>query len=90
MPCTSTRAAVEEGVVAGGGTALVRALAVIKDLQGANHDRTVGVNILRRAMEEPLRQIVANAVMNLRLYSTKCKKAAVTLVTTQPLVSMAT
>jgi chaperonin GroEL len=57
----STRAAVEEGVVAGGGTALVRALAAIKDLQGINHDQTVGVNILRRAMEEPLRQIVANA-----------------------------
>ncbi|MCX7075142.1 MAG: chaperonin GroEL [Methylococcales bacterium] len=57
----STRAAVEEGVVAGGGTALVRALAAIKDLQGANHDQTVGVNILRRAMEEPLRQIVSNA-----------------------------
>lgn len=57
----STRAAVEEGVVAGGGTALVRALASIKDLEGANHDQTVGVNILRRAMEEPLRQIVSNA-----------------------------
>ena len=57
----STRAAVEEGVVAGGGTALVRALAAIKDLQGINHDQTVGVNILRRAMEEPLRQIVSNA-----------------------------
>ena len=57
----STRAAVEEGVVAGGGTALVRALSALVDLQGANHDQTVGVNILRRAMEEPLRQIVANA-----------------------------
>ena len=57
----STRAAVEEGVVAGGGTALVRALAAIKDLLGINHDQTVGVNILRRAMEEPLRQIVSNA-----------------------------
>ena len=57
----STRAAVEEGVVAGGGTALIRALAAIKGLEGANHDQTVGVNILRRAMEEPLRQIVANA-----------------------------
>jgi chaperonin GroEL len=57
----STRAAVEEGVVAGGGTALVRALAAIKGLEGLNHDQTVGVNILRRAMEEPLRQIVANA-----------------------------
>ncbi len=57
----STRAAVEEGVVAGGGTALVRALAKIEGLEGANHDQTVGINILRRAMEEPLRQIVSNA-----------------------------
>ena len=57
----STRAAVEEGVVAGGGTALIRALNAIKDLEGSNHDQTVGVNILRRAMEEPLRQIVSNA-----------------------------
>jgi len=57
----STRAAVEEGVVAGGGTALVRAIAAIADLEGINHDQTVGVAILRRAMEEPLRQIVANA-----------------------------
>jgi len=57
----STRAAVEEGVVAGGGTALVRALSALVGLEGANHDQSVGVNILRRAMEEPLRQIVANA-----------------------------
>ncbi|MDD5461165.1 MAG: chaperonin GroEL [Methylococcales bacterium] len=57
----STRAAVEEGVVAGGGTALVRALSALTDLEGSNHDQTVGINILRRAMEEPLRQIVANA-----------------------------
>lgn len=57
----STRAAVEEGVVAGGGTALVRAIAAIKDLKGANHEQTAGINILRRAMEEPLRQIVENA-----------------------------
>lgn len=57
----STRAAVEEGVVAGGGTALVRALSALAGLEGINHDQTVGVNILRRAMEEPLRQIVANA-----------------------------
>ncbi|MDQ7090454.1 MAG: chaperonin GroEL [Methylococcales bacterium] len=57
----STRAAVEEGVVAGGGTALVRAIAALTDLEGINHDQTVGVAILRRAMEEPLRQIVANA-----------------------------
>ena len=57
----STRAAVEEGVVAGGGTALVRAISALEGLEGINHDQTVGVNILRRAMEEPLRQIVANA-----------------------------
>ena len=57
----STRAAVEEGVVAGGGVALIRARASIKDLKGDNHDQDVGVDIARRAMEEPLRQIVANA-----------------------------
>ncbi|HLF96359.1 MAG TPA: chaperonin GroEL [Methylococcaceae bacterium] len=56
----ATRAAVEEGIVAGGGVALVRALQKIKDLQGANHDQNVGIGIARRAMEEPLRQIVAN------------------------------
>ncbi len=57
----STRAAVEEGVVAGGGSALVRAISALDKLEGINHDQTVGINILRRAMEEPLRQIVANA-----------------------------
>jgi chaperonin GroEL len=57
----ATRAAVEEGVVPGGGVALVRALQAIKDIKSDNHDQDVGVNIARRAMEEPLRQIVANA-----------------------------
>ncbi len=57
----STRAAVEEGVVAGGGVALIRARAAIKGLQGDNHDQNVGVDITRRALEEPIRQIVANA-----------------------------
>jgi chaperonin GroEL len=57
----ATRAAVEEGVVPGGGVALLRALKGIVSLRGANEDQTVGVNILRRAIEEPLRQIVANA-----------------------------
>jgi chaperonin GroEL len=57
----ATRAAVEEGVVPGGGVALIRALDGIKDLKGANHDQDVGMNILRRAVEEPLRQIVENA-----------------------------
>ena len=57
----ATRAAVEEGVVPGGGVALVRALAKLSGLKGANHDQDVGIGIARRAMEEPLRQIVANA-----------------------------
>jgi len=57
----ATRAAVEEGIVPGGGVALIRALMAIKSLKGDNHDQDVGINIARRAMEEPLRQIVANA-----------------------------
>jgi chaperonin GroEL len=57
----STRAAVEEGVVAGGGVALLRANASIDGLKGANDEQNVGIAILRRALEEPLRQIVANA-----------------------------
>jgi chaperonin GroEL len=57
----ATRAAVEEGVVPGGGVALVRALGKLDGLKGANHDQDVGIGIARRAMEEPLRQIVANA-----------------------------
>ena len=57
----STRAAVEEGVVAGGGVALVRALSALDGVEGINHDQKVGVDILRRAMSAPLRQIVANA-----------------------------
>jgi chaperonin GroEL len=57
----ATRAAVEEGVVPGGGVALIRALQGIKDLKGNNHDQDIGINIARRAMEEPLRQIISNA-----------------------------
>ncbi|MGD2166765.1 MAG: chaperonin GroEL [Gammaproteobacteria bacterium] len=57
----ATRAAVEEGVVPGGGVALVRARAKIDKLEGDNDDQNVGINILRRAVEEPLRQIVSNA-----------------------------
>ena len=56
----ATRAAVEEGVVPGGGVALVRSLQAIKDLKGANHDQDIGIAIACRAMEEPLRQIVMN------------------------------
>ena len=57
----ATRAAVEEGIVPGGGVALVRAIASLDDLKGANHDQDVGISIAKRAMEEPLRQIVDNA-----------------------------
>ena len=57
----ATRAAVEEGVVPGGGVALIRALSAFDDLQGDNEDQDMGINILRKAIEEPLRQIVANA-----------------------------
>ncbi len=57
----STRAAVEEGVVAGGGVALIRARGAIEGLKGDNHDQNIGVDIARRALEEPIRQIVANA-----------------------------
>ncbi|WP_353148662.1 chaperonin GroEL [Chryseobacterium sp.] len=57
----ATRAAVEEGIVAGGGVALVRAIQSLDSLSGANADETTGIKIVKRAIEEPLRQIVANA-----------------------------
>jgi chaperonin GroEL len=57
----ATRAAVEEGVVPGGGVALIRAQKALDKLEGANEDQTVGIAILKRAIEEPLRQIVENA-----------------------------
>ncbi|WP_070332656.1 chaperonin GroEL [Pseudomonas aeruginosa] len=57
----ATRAAVEEGVVPGGGVALVRALQAIEGLKGDNEEQNVGIALLRRAVESPLRQIVANA-----------------------------
>ena len=57
----ATRAAVEEGVVPGGGVALIRAMAAVTKLKGDNHDQDIGISIARRAMEEPLRQICSNA-----------------------------
>jgi chaperonin GroEL len=57
----ATRAAVEEGVVPGGGVALVRCISSLDALKGANEDENVGIQIVKRAIEEPLRQIVANA-----------------------------
>ena len=57
----ATRAAIEEGIIPGGGVAYIRAAAAIENLKGDNDDETTGIAIVRRAIEEPLRQIVANA-----------------------------
>jgi chaperonin GroEL len=57
----ATRAAVEEGILPGGGVALLRARAVLKNLHGENADQDAGIRIVARAVEEPLRQIVTNA-----------------------------
>jgi chaperonin GroEL len=57
----ATRAAVEEGIVPGGGTAFIRAIESLDKMKGANEDETTGIAIIRRALEEPLRTIVANA-----------------------------
>src|SRR5690554_1059506 len=58
---SATRAAVEEGTVPGGGVAYIRASEVLEGLKGENDDETTGIEIVKRAVEEPLRQIVANA-----------------------------
>ncbi len=57
----ATRAAVEEGIVAGGGVAFIRATEALKDLKGVNEDENIGIDIIKRAIEEPLRQICFNA-----------------------------
>ena len=58
---SATRAAVEEGIIPGGGVALVRSIDVLENLKGENEDETLGIKIVKRAIEEPLRQIIANA-----------------------------
>jgi chaperonin GroEL len=58
---SATRAAVEEGIIPGGGVAYIRAIASLEGLKGDNEDQTTGIAIVRRSLEEPLRQIVANA-----------------------------
>ena len=58
---SATRAAVEEGTIPGGGIGYIRAIKVLEDLKGINDDETTGIEIVKRAIEEPLRQIVANA-----------------------------
>jgi chaperonin GroEL len=57
----ATRAAVEEGIIAGGGVALIRAISALEGLKGENEDQTTGINIIRQAVEAPLRTIVSNA-----------------------------
>lgn len=57
----ATRAAVEEGIIPGGGVAFIRAIEALEKLTGSNEDETTGIKIVKRAIEEPLRQIVANA-----------------------------
>jgi chaperonin GroEL len=57
----ATRAAIEEGIIAGGGVAYIRAIPALDELRGANEDEETGIAIIKRALEEPLRQIVANA-----------------------------
>jgi len=58
---SATRAAVEEGIIPGGGVAFVRSIDVLENLKGENEDETLGIKIVKRAIEEPLRQIIANA-----------------------------
>lgn len=60
---SATRAAVEEGIVTGGGVALVRAISVLKNLKGSNDDETIGIEIVKKALEAPLRNIAENAGM---------------------------
>jgi chaperonin GroEL (HSP60 family) len=85
----ATRAAVEEGIVAGGGVALLRARAAIK-LKGDNHDQDAGIKIVLRALEQPLRQIVANAGDEPSVVVNKVSKARATSATTPPPASTAT
>ena len=61
---SATRAAVEEGIVPGGGVAYIRSISSLEGLSGANDDETTGIHIIKRAIEEPLRQIVSNAGMD--------------------------
>jgi len=77
----ATKAAVEDGIVPGGGVALVRACQAIANLQGDNADQNAGIQIVLRAMEEPLRQIVSNAGESADVVLTLSRQAQVTTVT---------
>ena len=70
----ATRAALEEGIIPGGGVAFIRAISALDDLKGENDDEQTGIQIVRRALEEPLRQIVANAGMEGSVVVNKVKE----------------
>ncbi|EQD65637.1 GroEL protein, partial [mine drainage metagenome] len=86
----ATRAAVEEGVVPGGGVALIRAIAAVKSLKGDNEDQEHGIALARRAMEAPLREIVANAGDEPSVVLAKVAEARATTATTPPPANSAT
>ncbi len=71
----ATRAAVEEGIVAGGGVALIRCIDVLENLEGFNTDQTAGIQIIRRAIEAPLRQITANAGLDSSVIVNKVRES---------------
>ncbi len=71
----ATRAAVEEGIVPGGGTAFIRAINALEKLEGENNDETTGISIVRRSLEEPLRQIVSNAGLEGSIIVQKVREA---------------
>jgi len=70
----ATRAAVEEGIVPGGGVAYLRAVKVLDGLKGENHDQDTGIAIIRRAVEEPIRQIVTNAGLEASVIANRIKE----------------
>ena len=70
----ATRAAIEEGIVPGGGVALIRSISALDGTETDNEDQTIGVNIVRRALEEPLRQIAANAGVEGSIVAQKVKE----------------
>jgi chaperonin GroEL len=70
----ATRAAIEEGIVPGGGSAFIRAISALDNLEGLNNDETTGIKIVRRALEEPLRQIAANAGIDGSIVAQKVKE----------------
>jgi chaperonin GroEL len=70
----ATRAAIEEGIVPGGGVALIRAIPSLEKMKGSNDDETTGISIVKRALEEPLRQIVENAGLDGSVVAQKVKE----------------